>query len=229
MYRLQTVGFFGLCPSSSWYCKELESTEFQKLNLFPSAREGGGDLLFKVPSITGQHISESQSQSYITTYGQPASLPCCQSPIWDPQPNFLLFLWLFLDSYWFVVVGCSLWREVGSVVVSFCWVSPAQPFSGLNPTSFMSMFYCLYFLDYPNTEGQVPVVISPRNRIAQLYPGHWVTATYVHVQVILWPTVSRLVCLGVGTPTEAHAQIYYCQAIAVFILRGVLPDERTGL
>jgi hypothetical protein len=28
--------------------------------------------------------------------------------------------------------------------------------------------------DYPNMEGQVPVFISPRNRVAQLYSRHWV-------------------------------------------------------
>jgi hypothetical protein len=28
--------------------------------------------------------------------------------------------------------------------------------------------------DSPNLEGQVPVFISPRNRLALLYPGHWV-------------------------------------------------------
>jgi hypothetical protein len=26
----------------------------------------------------------------------------------------------------------------------------------------------------PNLEGQVPVFISPRNRVVQLYPKHWV-------------------------------------------------------
>jgi hypothetical protein len=33
----------------------------------------------------------------------------------------------------------------------------------------MSIFYCLYFLEFPNLEGQVPVFIYPRNRVAQLY------------------------------------------------------------
>jgi hypothetical protein len=28
--------------------------------------------------------------------------------------------------------------------------------------------------DSPNLEGQVPVFISPRNRLAQLYPRNWV-------------------------------------------------------
>jgi hypothetical protein len=74
-----------------------------------------------------------------------------------------------VDSYGFVDVRCPLWREVGSVVFSFCWASTEKPFSGLCPTEFISIFYCLYFWDSPNLEGQIPAFISPRNGIAQLY------------------------------------------------------------
>jgi hypothetical protein len=35
-------------------------------------------------------LRQSQSQNYITTDGQSASLSWRQSPIWDPRPNFLL-------------------------------------------------------------------------------------------------------------------------------------------
>jgi hypothetical protein len=34
----------------------------------------------------------------------------------------------------------------------------------------MTTFYCLRFEPSPNLEGQVPVFISLRNRVAQLYP-----------------------------------------------------------
>jgi hypothetical protein len=67
-------------------------------------------------------------------------------------------------------VGRPLWREVGCVLFIFCRASPAQPFSALSPTGLMSIFYCLYFWDSPNLEGQVPVFISLRNKEAQLYP-----------------------------------------------------------
>jgi hypothetical protein len=30
-----------------------------------------------------------------------------------------------------------------------------------------------YFWDSPNKEGEVPVIISPRNRVAQLYPREY--------------------------------------------------------
>jgi hypothetical protein len=41
--------------------------------------------------------------------------------------------------------------------------------SQMSPTGLVSIFYCLYFLDSPKLEGQVPVFISPKNRIDQLY------------------------------------------------------------
>jgi hypothetical protein len=64
----------------------------------------------------------------------------------------------------------SLWREDGSVVYSCCWSSPAQSFSGLSLAGLMTAFYCLQIRDSPNLKGQVPVFISPRNRVARLYP-----------------------------------------------------------
>jgi hypothetical protein len=41
-------------------------------------------------------------------------------------------------------------------------------FSGLSPTGHMSIIYCLYFGNSTNLEGQVPVFISPRNKVAPL-------------------------------------------------------------
>jgi hypothetical protein len=84
--------------------------------------------------------------------------------------QFLSFLQLFLDIYRFVDVGHPLWLEVRSVVYSFCWTSPVQPFWDLSPTGLMSIFYCLYFWDSPIMEGQVPVFIPHRIGVAQLHP-----------------------------------------------------------
>jgi hypothetical protein len=112
----------------------------------------------------------NQSWSFITTESQSASPSWCQAPIWVPWSNFPLLFDLFLDSCSFVNVVRPLWWEVGSVLFSICCVSSAQPFSDLSPKGLMSIFYCLYFWDFPNLEGQVPVFISPRNKVAQLYP-----------------------------------------------------------
>jgi hypothetical protein len=56
-----------------------------------------------------------------------------------------------------------------SVLFSFCRASKAHPFSNLSPTGLMSIV-CLYFRDSHNQDVQVPVLISPGNKVAQLYP-----------------------------------------------------------
>jgi hypothetical protein len=118
-----------------------------------------------------KYLTRRTYNSDIKSQSQSASRSWCQAPIWDPKTNFSHSLFdYFLDSFGFVDVGRPLWREVGSVLSSFCRASPAQPFSDLSPTGLMSIVYCLYFWDSPNLEGQVPVFISPRNRVAQLYP-----------------------------------------------------------
>jgi hypothetical protein len=46
---------------------------------------------------------------------------------------------------------------------------PEQSLLGQSPAELTAIFYCL-IRDSPNLEGQVPVFISPRNRVAKLYP-----------------------------------------------------------
>jgi hypothetical protein len=46
---------------------------------------------------------------------------------------------------------------------------PEQSLLGRSPAELMAIFYCVIW-DSPNLDGQVPVFISPRNRIAQIYP-----------------------------------------------------------
>jgi hypothetical protein len=70
----------------------------------------------------------------------------------------------------FVDVGHPLWREVVSVVYSCCWASQAQSFLGPSSACLMTMFLLSQIWDSPKLEGQLPVFISPSNRIVQLYP-----------------------------------------------------------
>jgi hypothetical protein len=86
--------------------------------------------------------------------------------------------------------------------------------------------------DSPNLEGQVPVFIFPRNRVAQLYPralGSLFVAFYdsqgcrggiptrlhtgfnsnVEVEITIRPTVSRPVGLGVRRPSGTSDQFYF--------------------
>jgi hypothetical protein len=47
--------------------------------------------------------------------------------------------------------------------------------------------------------------------------------------LMLRPTVSRPVYLGVKHPSGAYDQICYCQTVSGLLMRGDLSDERTGL
>jgi hypothetical protein len=71
--------------------------------------------------------------------------------------KFFFLLEIFLRQLW----GCyfmapSLWREDGYVIYCSCLISPTQSVSGCR--------------DSPSMEGQIPVFISLRDKVAQLYP-----------------------------------------------------------
>jgi hypothetical protein len=73
----------------------------------------------------------------------------------------------------FCIYSCGLldvWRplrrEDGSVIY---WAIPEQSLSSPGPAELTTIFYCLIW-DFLNLVGQISVFISPRNRVAQLYP-----------------------------------------------------------
>jgi hypothetical protein len=84
---------------------------------------------------------ESESESYVTTDGQPASLSWNKAPIWGLRPD----LYYLCDSCGFVGLGRPLWREDGSVDCTCYWPSPGQSFSGPSPVGLVALFYCLRF------------------------------------------------------------------------------------
>jgi hypothetical protein len=85
--------------------------------------------------------AESESECYVMTNGQSASLSWSKAPIWGLWPG----LYYMCDSYGLVLVGHPLWREVGSVLCTCCWPLPAQSFSGPSPLGLETIFYCLTF------------------------------------------------------------------------------------
>jgi hypothetical protein len=72
-----------------------------------------------------------ESESYVTTDGQSASLPWNKAPIWGLRPDFYYCQ--------------TLWREDGPVVYNCCWPSLAQSFLGPGSVGLATMFYCLRF------------------------------------------------------------------------------------
>jgi hypothetical protein len=82
----------------------------------------------------------SESESYVTTDSQSASLSWNKAPIWGLTTTFLLLS----DNCRFVNVGWSLWRENGSVVYNCWWRSPAQQYRWTRDHILLSQIW-----DYP--------------------------------------------------------------------------------
>jgi hypothetical protein len=109
--------------------------------------------------VCDYQLCQSQCQSYVTTDSQSVSVSWCQAPTWG----------LRLDFYYCQTVAGLLTRErvcrlqlllaIGSAVI-------------LRSVSRRTRDHILLsqIRDSPNLEGQVPVFIYPRNRVAQLYP-----------------------------------------------------------
>jgi hypothetical protein len=151
----------------------------------------------------------------------------------------------------------SLTRErVCNLLLNCFWALPEQSHLSRRPTELTAISYCLLW-DSPNLEGQVPIFISPRNRVAQLYPralGSLSVASYdlqglrwkysnppphgvlgrlvrVRVRVTLQLTVSQSVCLGVepnlGLLTREFFFFFF--KLQSCLNWGALSNERSGL
>jgi hypothetical protein len=100
-----------------------------------------------------------QSQSYFMTDSQSVSqYVLVLSPLWDLWPDITFFLKVAVLSQ----RGALFDERMGEqfAVQSLNALSHAEP---------VTILYCLIW-DSPNLEGQVPIFISSRNRVAQLYP-----------------------------------------------------------
>jgi hypothetical protein len=106
---------------------------------------------------------KSQRQKYVITDGQSASLSWS---LLGPKARFLLLS----NICRFVHVERPLWHKDGSVIYNCCWPSQAQPFSVPSLMGFVSIFYCLRFGAPPALRVRSILFISPRNRVAHLYP-----------------------------------------------------------
>jgi hypothetical protein len=155
-----------------------------------------------------------------------------------------------LRVYYFVVPSLMRGRVCNLLYKCF-WALPEQSLLGQSSTELMAIFYCLIW-DSLNLEDQAPIFISPRNRVAQLYPwalGSLFVASYdsqgygggiltrlnsVRVTVTLQLTVSQSVCLGVepnlGLLTrDLTCFLFLFLKVTVLSFGGALSDKRSGL
>jgi hypothetical protein len=114
----------------------------------------------------------------IATDGQAASVSWCRVPIWNLWSNFSFLS----DSCGFLDVQHPLWREDRSVICLYnCfWALPEQSLSGSSPAELTTIFCCLIW-DSLNVEVQLPIFMTPEDRVAQLYLralGSLFVATY---------------------------------------------------
>jgi hypothetical protein len=88
-----------------------------------------------------------------------------------PATNFSFSLKFSLDICGFVILYLPLWREDGSLIYCTIASGPRQTSHswGRNPAELTAIFYGLIWVS-PDLDGQVPIFISPRNRVAQSYP-----------------------------------------------------------
>jgi hypothetical protein len=115
------------------------------------------------------HNEQAQSKCYVTTDGQSASLSWCQEPTWGLRPDFYycqrvagLLMWGTLSDE---RRGLPFTIAAGSHQRSHSWVRvPWDSWS----------YFLSQIQDSHNLEGQVPIFISRRNRVGQLYPRDWV-------------------------------------------------------
>jgi hypothetical protein len=69
----------------------------------------------------------------------------------------------------YFVAPSLMWGRICNLLYNCFWAFPEQSLLGRSPAKFTALFYCLIW-DTLNLEGQVPVFISPRNRVAELDP-----------------------------------------------------------
>jgi hypothetical protein len=131
------------------------------------------------------------SQSYLTTDSQSASLSWCHDTI-RARDQFFFSLKLFLDSFVFLILWGPLWREDGSIIYLCYLASPSQSRSDLSPNCW----------DSPIWKAMSPYLYPPGTGLPSYIPGHWVpfssplTTLGATVEVIEPAYHTGLICFG---------------------------------
>jgi hypothetical protein len=124
-----------------------------------------------------------------STRRKPVPLPLCP-PQTPPELELLYYRWFVANQFVLAtspfrlttsdfILQLNTWGYNPYVTFSLtrgwvcrfncCWSTPAQSFSGLTSCGTHDHILLSQIRDSPNLEGQVPVFISPRNRVVWLY------------------------------------------------------------
>jgi hypothetical protein len=140
------------------------------------------------------YLTVLKFESYFTTGNlPPISLSCRQAP-WYPQPVFFFFNWILMVIVLMYILSD---KRMGLLFTIAAGPQQCSHFQVQIPQDSWP-FLLSQIREYPNLEEQVPVFISPRNRVAQLYPqalGSLLVASYGPHYVAprmdcIWNTIS---------------------------------------
>jgi hypothetical protein len=122
------------------------------------------------------------------------------APLWDLRPDITSCRNVAVWNLRSCLLGALCDERTGLQFAVQSLNGPSRP----KPETIL---HCLIW-DFPNLEGQVPVFISPRNRVAQLYPRPLGWSDEVEVELLYnWQSVSQPVCLGIEHPCGTCDQI----------------------
>jgi hypothetical protein len=101
------------------------------------------------------------------TVSRPVCLSVGYPPGTSDQFFFLLEIFFRQLRVCYFVANSPTRGRVCNLLQNCFWALPEQTLLGRSPSELTAIFYYLIW-DSPNLVGQVPVFISPRNRVAQL-------------------------------------------------------------
>jgi hypothetical protein len=135
----------------------------------------------------------THSYSYFTTGGLPQIDSSWRQVSWNPRP-VLCFFQLNTCGHISYVISCLTWGWICRLQLLLD-LAIAVVLRSESRAIHVHILLLFQIGDSPNLESQVPIFISPRNRVAQLYPHHW---------VLFWSSpatrmATMKVCLYTGT------------------------------
>jgi hypothetical protein len=146
-------------------------------------------------------FKSSQSQCYVTTNGQSASLSWCQAPIWGLIPDF----------YICQTAGLLMWGALSDERMDLLFTIPAGPCQrshSRGPAELMIIFYCLLGNDHiGNTALPLLPESSPWERVCPRR-RHPATAAYNRLLKICF-LAANVVSLSVSKSLPSNASTHY--------------------